>query len=105
MNFKALLLSSVVGITSIVGGVSEAQAARSCFIIGDGVGAICNSLEGYNKDGQAIYRVGFDDNNGATSTMDVICDGRQMITWRAWSRNMSNNTNNLIAEYFCQRVN
>ena len=99
MNIKTLLLSSVVGITSIFGGVSEAQA-RTCFPVPSTGGAICNTFEGYNRNGDSVYRLGFDNGRGGGTGMTVICRGRYAMNWKA-NGNMSYNYTNTLASYFC----
>ena len=100
MNIKSLLLSSVVGLTSIFGGVGEAQA-RTCFDLPyqAGGGAICNSYEGQTRDGYSLYRLGYY-SDGFKSGMDVVCNGPQMVRWQSNS-NMSRSYNATLARYFC----
>ena len=102
MNIKTLLLSSVVGITSIFGGVSEAQA-RTCFDLpySHGGGAICNTFEGYNRNGDSVYSLGFVNGSGRSGTgMTVVCRGRRAMNWRS-NGNMSYSYTNTLASYFC----
>ena len=98
MNIKTLLLSSVVGITSIFGGVSEAQA-RTCFSVPSTGGAICNTYEGTNNYGD-VYRLGYSARNGATTGMMVTCRGSYVVDWKS-NGNMSHSYTNTLAEYFC----
>ena len=98
MNFKTLLLSSVVGITSIFGGVGEAQA-QTCFDVSATNGVICNTYRGQTRDGYSLYRLGYSTGD-FTSGMDVVCDGYRMVRWQCNS-NMSHSYNNTLANYFC----
>jgi len=98
MNIKTLLLSSVVGITSIFGGVSEAQA-RTCFPVPATGGAICNSYQGTNSYGD-VYRLGYSARNGATTGMEVTCRGSHVVDWKS-NGNMSYSYLNTLASYFC----
>jgi len=99
MNIKTILLSSVVGLTSIFSGV-EAQA-RTCFNLPyqAGGGVICNSYRGQTRDGYSLYRLGYS-SDGAKSGMDVVCNGPNMIRWQSNS-NMSHSYNTSLANYFC----
>ncbi len=98
MNIKTILLSSVVGLTSIFGGVSEAQA-RACFSVPSTDGVICNTFRGYNNRGNQVYTLGYVTNN-FRSEMIVECDGKYMVKWESNS-NMSRSYNSTLAEYFC----
>ena len=99
MNFKTLLLSSVVGITSIFGvGINEAKAS-TCFNVPSVRGVICNTFQGYNNRGNEVYTLGYVTDN-FTSEMIVECDGYRMVQWKSNS-NMSHSYNSTLANYFC----
>ena len=98
MNIKTLLLSSVVGITSIFGGVSEAQA-MTCFNVPNVNARICNSYEGSNGYGD-VYRLGFASNTGAKTGMTVTCRGSHVVDWKS-NGNMNYSYLNTVANYFC----
>ncbi len=98
MNFKTLLLSGVVGITSLFVGVTEAQA-NTCFRVRSTDGVICNTYQGNNRRGHQVYTLGYVTNN-FESSMTVVCDGYQMVQWKANS-NMSHSYNSTLASYFC----
>ena len=100
MNIKSIILSSVVGITSIFGGVSEAKA-QTCFDLpySAGGGAICNTYRGQTRDGYSLYRLGYY-SDGYKSGMDVVCNGQYMVRWQSNS-NMSHSYNTSLANYFC----
>ena len=97
MNIKTLLLSSVVGITSIFGGVSEAQA-RTCFNVPSTGGVICNSYQGSNSYGD-VYRLGYSTGQFETG-MTVTCRGSHVVDWKS-NGNMSHSYTNTLASYFC----
>ncbi len=98
MNISKILLSSVVGITSIFGGVNEAQAS-TCFSVPNVNGVICNTFQGYNNRGNQVYTLGYV-TNGFQSNMIVECDGKYMVKWESRS-NMSHSYNQTLANYFC----
>ena len=97
-TFSKILLSSVVGLTSIFGGVSEAQA-RSCFPALGGRATICNTFRGHTNYGTQVYNVGYSTGT-FTSSMVVECDGHRLVDWKSNS-NMSYSYNHSVASFFC----
>ena len=100
MNIKTILLSSVVGLTSIFGGVSEAQA-RTCFSVPN-VGfqaTICNTYQGSNYYGD-VYSVGYSAEGGASTGMTITCRGSHVVDWKS-EGNMNYSYLNTVAKYFC----
>ena len=102
MNFKNIIIGSTVAISSLFVGVTGAEA-RTCFDLpySHGGGAICNTFEGYNRNGDTVYSLGFTNGSGRSGTgMTVICRGRYAMNWKA-NGNMSYNYTNTLASYFC----
>ena len=99
MNIKSILLSSVVGLTSIFGGVGEAQA-RTCFDLPyqAGGGVICNSYLGSNSYG-SVYELGYS-SGSAQTWMKVTCRGSHVVDWKS-NGNMNHSYLNNLASYFC----
>jgi hypothetical protein len=97
MNIKTLLLSSVVGITSIFGGVSEAQAS-TCFNSSVTGGVICNQYQHSNRYGD-VYTLGYAIGNTQES-MTVVCNGAQVVDWRS-NGTMSQRGAQRLANHFC----
>ena len=98
MNIKSLLLSSVVGITSIFTGVESAQA-MTCFDVPNTNAHICNSYQGSNSYGD-VYRLGFASDTGSKTGMTVTCRGSYVVDWKS-NGNMNYSYLNTVAEYFC----
>ena len=101
MNIKNILIGSSLAVAALFTGVPEAEA-RTCFDLPTrhGGGAICNTFEGYNRNGDSVYRLGFDNGRGGGTGMTVICRGRYAMNWKA-NGNMSYNYTNTLASYFC----
>ena len=97
MNIKNLLLSSVVGITSIFGGVSEAQAS-TCFNSSVTGGVICNTYLHSNGYGD-VYSVGYSIGNTRES-MIVVCNGAQVVDWKS-NGTMTQRGAQRLANHFC----
>ena len=77
-TFSKIILSSVVGLTSIFTSGGEAQA-RTCFTVPATNGVICNTFQGINNRGNQVYTLGYVTNT-FTSEMIVECDGKYMVS-------------------------
>ena len=97
MFIKAIATAAIAAST-LFAGASEAQA-RTCFYVPQVSGHICNSFQGYNRNGHEVYTLGYA--SGADSSgMDVVCNGSRMVQWRSTS-NMTHSYNASLARYFC----
>jgi hypothetical protein len=97
MNIKTLLLSSVVGITSIFGGVSEAQAS-TCFNSSVTGGTICNTYSHSNGYGD-VYTLAYGIGN-VRESMVVVCKGASVVDWRS-NGTMTQRGAQRLANHFC----
>ncbi len=97
MNIKTALLSSVVGITALFGGVSEAQAS-TCFESSVTGGVICNTYLHSNRYGK-VYSVGYAIGNTSES-MTVVCNGAQVVDWKS-NGTMTQLGAQRLANHFC----
>ena len=96
MNIKSILLSSVVGLTSIFGGVTEAQAGIQCF---NGRGyRLC--FEQVAQNGQYnTWHVGIR-NSYTDELMKVTCNGKSVSTWNS-EGGFNQQEAEYLASYFC----
>ena len=96
MNIKSILLSSVVGLTSILGGVSEAQAGVQCF---NGRGyRMC--FEQVAQNGQFnTWNVGVR-NAHTDEIMKVTCNGKYVSDWNSQG-GFNQSEAEYLARYFC----
>ena len=99
-NLKALAATALVAATTLV--AAPSAQARTCFDLParHGGGAICNSYQGSNRNGDSVYRLGYSNGRGAETGMTVICRGSYAVNWES-NGNMSYSYTNTLADYFC----
>ena len=99
MKIKSLLLSSVIGLTSLFVGGDQAKAA-TCFDLpySAGGGSVCNEYLGSNSYGD-VYELGYSAGSAKTY-MKVTCRGSHVVDWKS-NGNMNQSYLNSLAGYFC----
>ena len=91
MSIKAIALGSVIALSSIFGGVSEAQAAECSY--GNGY-KICLTSNGGNN-----WDVSFQ-NNHTTENMTVQCNGKSLDSYDSYG-GLSKSEADYLARFFC----
>lgn len=103
-NFKNIFAAAIIATAGLcVADVVAPQKAdaRDC---GDfGPGALCNSYQHSNRYGQ-VYRVGYA-NGHEKFGADVVCDGRNLVTWQGEKQNMTEAQVRWVVTEFCALPN
>jgi hypothetical protein len=94
---KTFLATVAIAASGLFGYTPSAEA-RTCFEYVGGV--LCNTYQHQNSHGHSVYSLGYYDGY-FTESMDVVCAGPYMVTWRS-NGNMNQRNADMMARNFCR---
>ena len=102
-TIKAFTLGLAGSLLAMGVSIAAPQKAEARTCMDFGPGALCNSYQHTNRYGE-VYIVGYS-NGHEKFGADVVCDGRNLVTWSGEKQNMTESQVRWVVTEFCALPN